>query len=501
MPAVGSERISSIVGYSLSILQQNSPTNLPQRIAVICEANTANQSSLSTEPWQATNLKAVGVRYGYGSPAYLIARIMLPVIGGIPLVFYPQAAAVGATPKIVEITPTGTATANATHTIKIAGRDGLDGQFYNITVEQGDTGADISEKIADAVAAVIGCPMLANDSGYSSILTSKWKGATANDIKVDVDTNDNAAGISYTVEVTSEGAGTPSISPALEDMVPVWNTIGVNAYGLNTTIMSALETWNGVPDPETPTGRYVGTIMKPMIWLSGSTSEDPSAITDARKAQVTISVSPAPLSEGLPFEAAANDAAIWAVVAQNTPELDILNKFYPDMPTPKETIGAMQDYEERDRIVKLGCSTVDLVSGRYQYKDPVTTYHPEGEINPAYRWRRDLMIDFNIRYRYKILEDLYVVGKVIANDSDTVSSQNVVKPKSWKSVLISELFAGLVADGLIADSDFSAESLEVSVDESNPNRFNTFFRYKKTGVARISATEVESGFNLGTFSA
>lgn len=499
MAAVGSERVSSVVGYSLSILAQNIPTNLPQRIAVIGEANTANQSTLNTEAWQATSLKAVGARYGYGSPLYHVARIMLPIIGGIPLVFYPQAVAAGATPKIIEITPIGTATANATHTIKIAGRDGIDSQFYNITVEQGDTADDISDKIADAVAGVLGSPMLSNSSGYSAILTSKWKGATANDIGVSIDTNDNDAGLAYAIETVSAGAGVPSISAALALMNSVWNTIGVNTYGTNTTIMSALEAWNGIPDADNPTGRFVGTVMKPMIWLTGSVAEDPSSITDARKAEVTISISPAPLSSGLPMEAAANDAAVWAVVAQNTPSLDILNKYAPDMPTPI-TIGAMEDYNERDRIVKKGCSTVDLVNSKYQYKDPVTTYHPEGEVVPAYRWRRDLMIDFNIRYRYKILEETYVVGKVIANDDDEVSSDDVIKPKTWKQILITSLFAGLVADGMISDIDFSSDSLTAAIDSTNPNRFNTFFRYKKTGVARISATEVESGFNLGTFS-
>lgn len=504
MSAVGSERIASIVGYNLSVLQQQIVANLPQRIAVLCEANALNQtytdSSIEGYAWQATSLRAVGERYGYGSPAYLIARIMIPVIGGIPLVFYPQEEASGATAKIIEITPVGTATSNATHTIFIAGRDGLDGQFYNIAVEQGDTAGDVSAKIHDAVVGVLGSPVLSSDSEYSTILTSKWKGETANNLTVSVDTNGNDAGISYVIESVSSGAGTPSISDALAAFGSTWNTIVVNSYGTNTTIASALENFNGIPDTTNPTGRYVGTVMKPFVALSGSVAEDPSAFTEARKAQVTLSISPAPLSDGLPFEAAANDAAVWSVIAQNTPELDVLNKYYPDMPTP-ETIGAMEDYSERDRIVKRGCSTVDLVNGRYQLKDPVTTYHPEGELNPAYRWRRDLFIDFNIRFRYRILEETFVVGKVIANDADDVSSQNIIKPKTWKQILISSLFAGLVADGMIADPDFSAESLVVGIDETNPNRFNTTFRYKKTGVARISATTAETGFNLGTFSA
>lgn len=500
MAAVGTERVSAVVGYQLTADQPAvAGANLPQRIAVLCEANHANQGTLDISEWQATSLRAVGVRYGYGSPAYLIARIMLPIIGGIPLVFYPQAEAGGATAKKYTITPVGTATSNATHTVVIGGRTGLDAQFYNITVQIGDTSDIITGKITDALSAVIGCPFLVTDDDYINTLESKWRGETANALNVTMETNGDDAGLTYVVNSTASGAGVPSIAPALTLMEPKWNTIGINSYGTNTTIASALEAWTGVPDPDAPTGRYVGTIMMPIVWLTGSVAEDPSSFTDPRAAQVAISVTPTPLAESLPMEGSASWGAPWSVIAQNTPSLDVLDQALVDIPTPL-SIGAMGDYNERDRIVKLGCSTVELKNGQYIIKDPVTTYHPDGELVPAYRYNRDLMVDFNIRYRYKLLEQLYVVGKVICNDNDDVISPDIIKPKMWKSILITQLFSGLVSDALIADLEFSSDSLVVGIDTVNPQRFNTRFRYKKTGVARISATEVKSGFNTGTIS-
>lgn len=499
MAAVGSERISAVVGYALIAgdFSTSSP-NLPQRIAVICEANTANQGTLDTAEWQATSLKQVGVRYGYGSPAYLVARILLPKIGGIPLVYYPQLSAEGATAKTFTITPIGTATENATHTLVIGGRRGLDGSFYNFTVNTGDTADDITAKMTDAVNAILGCPMSASDDDYVTTLTSKWTGLTSNDLTLSVDTNDNDAGITYTVSAGASGAGTPSISASLALMEPKWNTMLLNSYGTNSDICDAIEEWNGIPDPNNPTGRYQGTIMKPLIALTGSVADDPSSFTDSRADDVSISISPAPLSLGLPMEAAANDIANWAPIAQNTPEIDTINTSYTDMPTP-ESIGSMADYNERDRIVKLGCSTVDLVTGKYQMKDPVTTFHPEGELVPSFRYRRDLMIDFNIRFAYSILEKTYLVGKVLGADNDDVSaSKNVIKPKTWKAILSTQFFPNLVSRGLIADLAFSVDSLVIGIDANNPQRFNTTFNYKRTGVARISATEATAGFNFGT---
>jgi hypothetical protein len=41
-------------------------------------------------------------------------------------------------------------------------------------------------------------------------------------------------------------------------------------------------------------------------------------------------------------------------------------------------------------------------------------------------------------------------------------------------------------------------SITVEVSSINPDRLETFFRYKRTGTARISSTTAEAGFNFGT---
>lgn len=468
------------------------------RVAVLAEANNANQSSLDTSEWQATSLKAVGLRYGFGSPCYLIARIALPVLGGIPLVFYPQAAAGGATYKQITIEVSGTATENATHSIYIAGRDGLDGAFYNIAIQTGDTAADVHDKITAAVSGVIGSPVDSSNDDYTVTLQSKWKGLTANPITCRIDTNGKDAGLTYDINNTTQaGAGTPSIGAALALFGNKWNTMVINSYGTVSAVMTALEQFNGIPDPDSPTGRYQGVIMKPFVAFTGSVDDDPSAITDPRSEEVTIAISPAPLSEGLQFESAANKCARHARITQDDPALDPINSFDVDMPVPADgNIGSMANYEDRDRIVKLGCSTVEEVASKYQMKDSVTTYHPDGDINPVFRYTRDLMCMWNIRYGYYLLEQQYVIGKKILKDADKSSSDNIVKPMMWKSVIIG-YFQTLIDRGIITDLDFSKMSLTVAISSTNPNRFDTKFSTKLSGIARISATENVVGFNFG----
>ena len=117
--AIGIERRSRTQGYKIQkgFFQEDTP-NLPQMIAVFGEANTANQSGLTTDKREVTSAQEAGSLYGFGSPIHQIMRVLRPIggpgVGGIPTFVFPQVSAGGATATTVEITVTGTATANAT---------------------------------------------------------------------------------------------------------------------------------------------------------------------------------------------------------------------------------------------------------------------------------------------------------------------------------------------------------------------------------------------------
>jgi phage tail sheath gpL-like len=498
--AVGLERISKVVGYKITKGDFSSTTpNLPQRVGIFAEANFANQGTLDLEPWELTTAQAAGQRYGFGSPIHIISRILRPIgqvgIGGIPVIVYPQAQANGATAKIVTITPTGTATGAGTHFVKIAGRDSLDGQSYAITINEGDNTGQITAKIEDAINNVLGSPVIAVSDTYECELTSKWRGLTANGVEVEIDTDGNDLGITYAINVTQAGAGVPAVTTALNKIGEDWVTIAINSYGTVNTICNEFETWNGIPDPVNPTGRYAGIIMKPLVAITGSVADENTAFTDARLNDVTIAISPAPLSKGLPMEAAANMAVLQARIAQDTPNLDVGDLTYADMPTPTD-IGTMAEYNARDMYVKKGNSTVELSGGRYKVCDFVTTYHPVGELPPQFRYVRNLMLDWNVRFGYYLLEQTNVVGHSISNDNDVVTAEKVIKPKQWKAI-VGQYAEALTRRALVADTAFMQDSITVNISTTNPDRFETFFRYKRTGVVRIASTTAEAGFNFG----
>lgn len=504
--AIGSERIAKIIGYNLKAGQfQETSGNLPQRIAVLGEANTLNQGTLDLTPRLITSAIEAGEFYGFGSVLYQQFRILRArsgdTTGGIPTFAYPQAEAGGAASKILTITITGTANASVTHSVEIAGREFLDGGSFSFTVLKGETEDEIGFKIRDAInnvtGAIVTATVVNGVTTFIVTLESKWKGETADGIKVRVITNDNDAGLTYVVATTQSGVGDPSIAAALTSFDDNWNTLVLNPYGISK--LDELEAHNGIPDPENPSGRYIGEIFKPYIALFGSVLQDKdaiAAITDPRKDEVTNALCPAPNSFGMPYEAAANMATVWVRIAQDKPRLDASDSFYPDMPGlgSNENIGDMSDYNNRDFLVKKGASTV-IFNGRYRVEDFITTYHKEGEEPANFRYVSNLNIDFNFRFRYLSDEAIHVVGKVIAGDNDIIDVPDVIKPKQWKA-LVGELVDTLVSEALITDAEFTKTSLVVSKAGINPDRLDTTFSYKRRSYGRILSTTAEAGFSF-----
>lgn len=500
--AIDVNRVSAIVGYEIQAsLEGIKAGNLPQRIGVLAEANALNQGGLPAS-LNFTSAKEVGDIMGYGSPAYHIARILRPIsgdlLGGIPTVIYPVAEFGGGTATVSTVTITGAATKTVTHKIKLSGRDQIDGVSYSFVVEKDDAAAEISQKMIDAVNAALGAPAIGTVITDDAVFTSKWKGITSAEMNIEVDTQGNAAGLTYGA-VNIDGAGLPTIAAALANLGDEWTTLLINGIGSDSTILDALEANNG--DPNNKTGRYEPTVFKPYVALFGDLSDtlaEVTAITDARKTEVTNALCPAPNSKGFSFEAPANVAFVYAKIAQDTPQTDPINRFYPDMPTADD-IGEFSDPSKRDQIVKVGGSTVKINSSQYQIIDLVTTYHPDNEPPTAtlFRWVRDLVgIDWNIKYAYALKEEINVVGKTIIPDGVTVSASGTISPTRWKGVL-NGLADELQDRALIADAQFMKDSIQVQIGESNPNRFETNFKIQRTGVARVIPTTNQTLFKFG----
>lgn len=503
MVAVDSNRLSNVIGYDLRPGEFNQVTpNLPQRIVILGQPNTANENGITeNEIKEYSLLKSVGDRYGYGSPIYNMMRILRPQsgtgVGSVKTIVIPQKASDSATTKILNVEPTGSATANATHTLVINGRRRIGAARYDFTIVKGETAAQIAQKMVDTVNDALAAPVTGkvdtNVTASESLLAeTKFAGKIADELNIEVDTNDQPAGVSYSVTEDQSGAGVPAIQSALNKFVE-WNTIILNPYG--TDVHTTLEDVNGRPSEYGGTGLYSPTVFRPFVALFGNRDGDTTIDFSTQKEEVTNVVCPAPNSPNFNHEVAAAYGRLLATTAQNTPHLDIQGRKVPDI-TVGETAGKFSDYNFRDAAVKRGWSTAEIEAGAYVIRDFVTTYHPDGETPLQFNHVRNLIIDWNIRFRYSLLEESFVVGKAIASNGTFVQASDVIKPKQWKAQL-AEFAEDLSADGLISEPSFFKANTEVTIDDVNPDRLNTSIKYKRTGFARILSTTASAGFALG----
>lgn len=504
--AISNSLKTRAVGYQiLDQVFNPQSANLPMRIAVLGEPNTANETTLDTAPYQVTSLKDAGDKYGYGSPIYNMVRILLPIYGGgvgsIPVVVYPQEYASGATASVFElgVTVASTVTKTKTHFLKINGRTNIDGKYFSYTVTQGENTAAVVAKIVDCINNVLASPITAASGTGKVTCTTKWAGLTSAEVNVEVDTDGDAAGIVYAITSVTVGAGTPSITSALTSFGNEWNTLVINPYG--SPVLAELETANGTPS--SLTGKYSSTVFNPFMALFGSLEDNKNdlvAITNAsaRQNQVTNVLCPAPRSKGLSMEAAANMAVLISTVANDNPQIGVGGKSYPDMPIPSDgVIGDMADILNRNFLVQKGCSTVLLENGKYTVQDCINTYAPSGIVNPKFMYVRDLIIDWNIGYNWKIIVIRDIQDKALVSNDSAVIVGNTISPKAVKALLI-----GLITDSAslawLNDKQFSTNSIQVGVNSQNPTRLDISFKYKRTSTANQVSTDaaVDFTYNL-----
>jgi phage tail sheath gpL-like len=500
--AIDATRVSRVVGYKLKKGNFTPVTPyLPQRIVVLGEANTANQVGLSTDPYEFITAKEVADQYGYGSPLHQVARILRPIsgdpLGGIPTLVYPQVSDGGATAAVYQlgVTVATTVTANATHKLTINGRDSIDGVSYSFNVAVGDDAAAVRQSIIDAVSNVLSSPVTAAENVTNVDFTTKWTGETAT-LSIEVDVQGESAGIVY-AEVGNT-AGTGVVTIPIDIFGEEWNTLVINPYGESQ--FATLEQINGVTGVDNPTGRYEATLWKPFVALYGDTESDKDNIVTvtnaaARRDQMTNVLCPAPNSKATPWEAAANMCMTFAPTAQNAPHLDNSNKSYPDMPVPSNgDIGDFSDYNARDFMVKKGASTVNLVAGKYTVQDFITTYAPDGVAVPKFRFVRDLNVDWNYAFNWIIIMERDIQDKTIVTDDSPATVGDTISPAQANQLKRSHI-VNMARLALIADVEFSFDSIQTGINESNPARLDIFNRYKRTSTAHNVSADAEVDFN------
>jgi phage tail sheath gpL-like len=473
-------------------LRGGAAVSLPQQIALLAQGNTASvgYSLLARRVLSAAEAAAV---YGFGSPIHLGVLELLPPTGGgvgsIPVWVLPLNDDGAGVAAVGTITPAGVAAATASYVVRIAGI--LSAPFLVTAAD--NVAAQVTALVA-AINAVLSMPVIATNTGPGTActLTAKWKGATGNELKVEVlDALGVSAGALYTIVNPATGATDPAVTTALAGIGPDWITILVNSFhGTNTTVLNAIQTKGEA--------RWDKNVRRPFVAICGNDEAVFATATGTTAARKTDRINCQVVSPGsvhLPVQIAAAQAREIAKVADDNPPTDYGSRKVTTL-IPGAT-SLQWDYTTRDAAVKAGCSTIEVKNGVVCLSDIVTMYHPDGEVPPAYRYVVDIMkimtIIFNIDLEFA--QPSWDGAPLIPDGQPTVNP-NARRPSSAKAA-INRIIDGLALEAIISDPATAKAATTANINATNPKRLDASTTVQLSGNTNIISIDLNFGFFFG----
>jgi len=488
--AVDASAVARVVGIKTIFkdLRGGGILYLPQRVALVGQGATA--ATYATTKRQVTSALEVAQTYGFGSPLHLTALQLLPSngdgIGTIPLTVYPLVDDASGVASVGDITPAGAPTEAASYVVRV---NNIDSEPFVISV--GDSVAVVVAAMVAAINAELNMPVVASDNTTDAVLTSKWRGTSANDLTVDV-VGSTTSGNTFAITQPVGGLVNPDVDDALAQVGDVWETMFLNCMDVADT--GSLDKYSTFGE-----GRWGALTRKPCIVFTGNTEADRATavtISDARKTDRTNSQLVAPGSDDLPFMVAARELARIVVVANNNPPRDYGSHDASGL-TPG-TDGEQWTYVDRDVAVKAGSSTIEVKDGVVNLSDTVTFYHPDGDPTPAYRFVVDIVklqnIIFNLDLIFATAE---WDGAPLIPDDQPTTNRDAKKPKAAVAAVASMLDSlGLVA--IISDPETAKANTLAEIDSQNPKRLNVATTVQLSGNTNIISVDLNFGFYFGT---
>jgi phage tail sheath gpL-like len=489
--AVDLSAVARVVGIKTAFkdLRGGGVLFLPQRVAIVGQGNTA--ATYATTKRQVTSALEAAQLYGFGSPIHLAALQLLPTngdgVGTIPVTVYPLEDDVSGVAAAGDVGATGTATESGVVYVKVNNiRSGA------IVIMSGEAGTDLEDRITDAINAVLEMPVtaVADGVGNTADLTSKWKGASANDIYVEIE--GSVAGITFAITQPTGGLVNPDVDDALNQVGDVWETMVLNCLEIADT--TTLDKFSNFGE-----GRWGALTRKPLIVFTGNTATTvtaATAVSDTRKTDRTNSQLVAPGSKDLPFAVAARQLARIVKVAQNNPPRDYGSQD-ADTLNPGDD-GDQWMYIDRDVAVKKGSSTIEVKDGVINISDTVTFYHPSGDPIPAYRYVCDIVKLQNIIFNVNLIfaTDEWDGAPLIPDDQPTINSE--AKQPKMAVAAANALIDSLGLNAIISNPKTAKENTLAQISEQNPKRLDIALTVQLSGNTNIISVDLNFGFYFGT---
>lgn len=380
-------------------------------------------------------------------------------------------------------TVTGTASAAGSIPLYIAG------QKVNVGVALNDAASAIAASIVAAVNAATDLPVTAAAVGAVVTFTSKWKGATANDIQLTDCFLGRAggemlpAGITIAYVAMSGGATNPSLAAAITAMGDVEYDFIIHPY-TDATSMNLLQT-----EMNDSVGRwsYARQIYGHVYTaLRGTLSALVTAGTARNDQHNTIAG----------FENDVQNPG-WEYAAAYGSRNAVFINVDPARPTQTGELtgilaarpGKRFIFNERQTLLNSGIATSYVGGGLARIERAITTYQKNASNQPDPSYLDSEVLHQNatiIRRLRNIVTTKYPRHKLAKDGTRYGAGQAIVTPSVIRGEMVTEYF-NMEQDGLVENGALFAKYLIVEIDANNPNRLNVLLPPDLVNQLRIFA--------------
>jgi phage tail sheath gpL-like len=452
---------------------------IQHRVLVIGQYNSG-KSPTDNEPQLILNKEDAWDRYGRGSLLAAQIERVFASGGGVQVYALPVADDGDATAASGSFAISGTATADGTLALYVAGRR------VEVAVTDGDAATAVGDAIEAAINADLDLPVTASNSTGTVTLTARWAGEAGNQIDLDSNRRDDdavPAGLTLSTTAMSSGATNPAIDTALGNLGDTWYTEIVCPY-LDTTSIGALESAGDT--------RYAPGVKRFFAGFVGYTDTNGNLQTalGSRNSQWTTMVpvhgSPTPA-----YEIAASAAGVVAATQQSNPGRPAKNQILPGVVADDDND---LTYSTRDTTVKAGGSwTKNLPGGRVSIGDLVTTRTTAESGADTDDWRWTVTIGA-LQFMAYAAETTFTGSPfdqaVVIGDDNPPGPTYAIRPRTVVAYAIS-LVDDWTSRGLIADRDATVEGITANINSGNSGRIDLLLPVVIAEGLRVMAVKLE----------
>lgn len=377
----------------------------------------------------------------------------------------------------------GTATEAGVLSAYVAGRR------LRVSVTSGMTADEAATALAAAINAAFNMPAKAAALAGEVTVTCKWKGATGNDIKLQmnraglVNGERTPAGLTVTTTAMAGGAGSPDMDVVLAAVGdeefefvchPFTDTASLDAFALWMNDISGRWAWSAqlYGHCYTAIRGAVGELV-----AAGRPRNDPHMTMEGFELDVAT-----PVWEHAAAFTARQAVFISADVARPTQTGELVG-------VDAAPAGARFMLNERQTLLSSGIATTTAADGTVRIERAITTYQRN-----AYGQPDDSYLDsetmhttaYVIRFLRQRITSKFGRHKLADDGTQFGEGQAIVTPKTIRAELIAA-YMELERAGIVENSELFAQYLVVERSQDNANRVNVLFPPDYVNQLRIFA--------------